>query len=502
MFVVACVSNDVPRPQCNELADGGVPIRPPSGSVYFGVPTTDAQTPEMLGLEPDPGPTCTDCQQANDVDVLLIHDFEEGFAPTWFNYGEPGVEIAPPQVGPGIAPDGGPATVPSPYWGLQVPDLDTLPGGSRCGSKYALHMAGGRFLSWGGGYVSRFVTVRGDGVNKYCGDVREGTDTGVGTVPTVPIVTDPNEVESCGFWITPVAAQPSLLGMDASDYEGISFWARRSPGAQSSLRIALNDDNTSEGLALHVERGTYDAERGEPGAVAGEPACRRTIECCRHCSEIERDAPVVDGSLNIVGTRKVTERRCRLDIERPPPELRVGDSGLVQFKGYVKGRTASEWTLTTPEWDNPGGYTAGAYRTNWDEWDRDFKLCCPLTMEEEEERFSTLNDMARLGDPQFGGRECNQYVFNYDYSSGYYCWAPGDPPLPERNENRCGDAFEATLVIDTEWRFYKVPWGELRRFTPNRAPFDPRGVWSVALFFGAGYLDTYVDDIGFYRKRR
>jgi hypothetical protein len=58
------------------------------------------------------------------------------------------------------------------------------------------------------------------------------------------------------------------------------------------------------------------------------------------------------------------------------------------------------------------------------------------------------------------------------------------------------------VAIDTEWRFYRIPWGELRRFTPNREPIDPTGIYSVGLFFGQGYLDTYVDDIGFYRRRR
>jgi hypothetical protein len=143
----------------------------------------------------------------------------------------------------------------------------------------------------------------------------------------------------------------------------------------------------------------------------------------------------------------------------------------------------------------------GPYKTALDDWDRFAKLCCPPTMADDEIR-KAYGDLALLGDPQFGGRGCNPYVFKFDYSSGYFCWDEGDPPLPERNDNRCDDGFEANLVLDTEWRFYKIPWGELRRFTPNRKPVDPSGIYSVALYFGPGFLDTYVDDIGFYRKRR
>jgi hypothetical protein len=287
--------------------------------------------------------------------------------------------------------------------------------------------------------------------------------------------------------------------VDVSDYEGISFWARRSPSAQASLRIALNDRNTSEGLALQVERANYDLRKADPEAPITEPRCKRVLGCCRHCAPHERDAVVLDGD-SVVGIEKVTEKRCWLPDERPHPELSVGEGGVIQFISYrpnpewKEGSDLAKWLASEPGLVGTI-YSTSPYKTAFDEWERDAKLCCPQTMEEEDE-------VTKLGDPQFGGRECKNYVFNYDYSSGYYCRGEGDPPLPERNENRCGDTFEMNLNIDTEWRFYRIPWGELRRFTPNRPPIDPTGIFSVALYFGAGYLDTYVDDIGFYRKRR
>lgn len=493
-LAVACVTEDQPRPKCNDLSDGGTVIEVAEAGFYWGLPTTDAQV--LVNTAPaqdrdrlvDPGPTCTNCQQADDYEVLLIHDFEQAFAPTWFNYGEPGVFIAPPQVGPGADNDAG---VPEPYWGLQVPALANTPAGERCGSKYALHLVGGPFLSWGGGYASRFVTIRDPGlIEELCPtETLDESITGIGRSPTAIN-------GACGFWITPVAGQPSRRGLDASAYEGVSFWARRNPGTQSSLRIALNDTNTAEGLALEVERAAYEARKADPAAVVDEPACKRVLTCCRHCNELERDALLVEDGA-IVGVKRVVEKRCWLPGERPSPELQVID-GTVQFRSYTlvdvpDGGTTKEWMASA--WQAPGDLTTGAYKNAFDEWDRDAKLCCPPTMEEED-------PMTRLGDPLFGGRECSPYVFNYDYSSGYYCWSPGDPRLPEKNENRCGDAFEASVTVDSEWRFYTVPWSELRRFTPNRAGFDPSGIWSVALFFGQGYLDTYVDDIGFYRKRR
>jgi hypothetical protein len=219
---------------------------------------------------------------------------------------------------------------------------------------------------------------------------------------------------------------------------------------------------------------------------------------------VTRDAPIVGTGENppIIGTQRVTEKRCHLEDEPPPPDLRMDEDGVV-FRTHTRDPATMEWVPGM--WQAAGAYTSTAttdWRPAYDAWDRDYKLCCPPTMDEEEGRRISLGDTIQVGDPQFGGRECNPYVFQYDYSSGYYCWGEGDPPLPERYENRCEDGFEQNLVIDTEWRFYKIPWGELRRLTPNRKPVDPTGIWSVALFFGQGYLDTYVDDIGFYRKRR
>jgi hypothetical protein len=128
-------------------------------------------------------------------------------------------------------------------------------------------------------------------------------------------------------------------------------------------------------------------------------------------------------------------------------------------------------------------------KNTWDGWNRDYPTCCPAT---------------RADDPTYGGNdagECTPYVFHYDYSSGYYCHFADQPPLPEKNENRCEDGFEAVIILDTEWKLFRIPWSELRRSTLGRPPFNPHSVWTIRLFPGAGFLDTYIDDIGFYRKR-
>ena len=415
----------------------------------MGLPdaSTDASPSTVFGLEEDPGPVCTDCTQQDGYEVMPVVDFEDGYGTAWFKYGEPGIPMDP-----------GGANVPSPiYWGIQAADLNTLPGGPRCKSRYALHMQGGRFISWGGGYVTRFFNLRGEYAEQVCGE--DGT-TGAGgegsgsggagadgttrpgritpdgcPAPSVGNVPNSGDLGACGFYVSPVineTALPCRRGLDVSRFDGLSFWARRSPGGSSSLRVALLDNNTSEDAALAKER-------------AGEtPSCSRVVKCC-------------DGECNDVMIRDtadsppVLERRCWSPIDGVPP-----------FR------------------------TDPVDQMRWTDFNNNHKLCCP-TVEQ---------------DPVFGGKECTPYVFLGDESSGKYCWNPGDPPLPEKNRNRCGDGFEVSVVIDTEWKFFRIPWSDFRRFTPNTRPIDPTGIWQLSLYFGAGHLDMYVDDFGFYRKQR
>jgi hypothetical protein len=120
----SCTGKGPPRPTCEARSDAGA-IDAANIIPYTAV-TTDAAPIEALGMESDPGPQCTNCQQSNDYEVMTIADFEDGFAPAWFNYGEPGILIEPPQAGEAIDDAG--MTIagknpPQPWWGLQVATL-------------------------------------------------------------------------------------------------------------------------------------------------------------------------------------------------------------------------------------------------------------------------------------------------------------------------------------------------------------------------------------------
>jgi hypothetical protein len=532
----ACTGKGPPRPTCEDVSDAGVsdarPINP------YTMLTTDAQPTTTYGMASDPGPQCVNCRQSEKYDIMAVSDFEDGFAPAWFNYGEPGILIEPPQAGEGIDDGGMPTGTnpPQPWWGLQVADLSTRPGGTRCGSKYALHMEGGRFVVWGGGYVTRHFITRGKYMQyvspheqHFCEVPRPSGDLcselhpenclkyGTGAPPAfMPDSTSDETIATgCMFWASPVTQQPSLLGVDLSEFEGISFWARRGPSGQATLRVALVDNSMSEDLALFRERRYWQSETAagnpNPDPDKAGARCVRIKACCRHCYEgLMHEqffaAVGVSGSPGYVPPRveTVTDDRCYIDGERLP-HFGNADGTIVawDFRDEVCGDEPLYPPDMVPEIED-GGVPPGVHpdgtscwtamaKEVWDSWNTDHGLCCPPTMENENP--SELN-----GDPRYGGKPCAPYIFNFDQSSGNYCHDPGEV-LPERNQNRCGEGFEAAVVVDTEWKLFTIPWAELRRFTPDKPPLDPNGVWQIAFYFGQGYLDTYLDDLGFYKVR-
>lgn len=531
-FAGSCTGKGPPRPTCEDVS--GFAGEGNSVDPYTLVPP-DGAPPEAFGQEVDPGPQCTDCTQDRDLEILTVVDFENGFAPAWFNYGEPGILLEPPPAGKAIVDAGLENNLPPPYWGLQAEPLTQKPGGVRCGSEYALHMAGDRFSSWGGGFVTRLVLLRGDElIDRFCkpgksessaNSVAAANDagvTGIGGWPRYMAngMADGFEVErdaasGCFFYISPGADQPSWLGLDVSDYDGISFWARRGPSGQSTLRVALVDKDTSEDWALQVEREYWQEEKKkDPNAVVDPnkagAACRRVKGCCRHCfEELTFQEYIADGRLgNATATyRTSVQDRCWVEGE-PLPEFRTGRKLPEQVAEAVYGwdfRDVETCGLVpTTEELSHACWVAGA--DIWDQWNRDHVLCCPRTMEEEEADPVEANGDPRYGAPTgsdagLGDTRCRPYVFNYDQSSGNYCYRPGEV-LPEKNQNRCGEGFESAITVDTEWKLFTIPWRELRRFTPDKPPINPDSIWMMSFYFNSGYLDTYIDDIGFYRRRK
>jgi hypothetical protein len=97
------------------------------------------------------------------------------------------------------------------------------------------------------------------------------------------------------------------------------------------------------------------------------------------------------------------------------------------------------------------------------------------------------------------GQACRPYTFDV-HLSGEYCFAEGEEP-PDADE-RCGDGFARTVTLSTDWKFFKVPFHELRQqgFGKIAPRLDLTTVSNLTFVVPAGWADFYLDNITFYRE--
>ena len=78
-------------------------------------------------------------------------------------------------------------------------------------------------------------------------------------------------------------------------------------------------------------------------------------------------------------------------------------------------------------------------------------------------------------------------------------------PYTNQNDSSTGcDKFSAFIGLDRDFRAYFVPFGEMLQggWGMQSPGLDTSGLFSFAVEFGRGSWDLWVDDIGFYRRRR
>jgi hypothetical protein len=155
---------------------------------------------------PDPGSKPVDCTAAEtDLEFLTVGDFSESAASRWYAYIDRSGLGKISSFSKGWEPD----TVPDPF--------------PRCGNSpaKALHLQGGPFLGWGGG----FGTAMKD------------------AFPT-PMI-------------------------NVSGFEGVAVWARRGPDSQGGIRINVGDQNTDDDISYLMYQANPKAPRN----------CERVREC-------------------------------------------------------------------------------------------------------------------------------------------------------------------------------------------------------------------------------
>jgi hypothetical protein len=230
------------------------------------------------------------------------------------------------------------------YWANRPPLREAV---GRCGEKlpypddpaktnaevptnvhYALHVAGGPFIEWGGGMGRMIKCMNTDStvphsesgspwnpdlnINKYlCANRRTGSYYYASAPDINGSMTTPGLAACTTSDATPTADGKSTLGqlmqetcpardkyrqengeidetdephmagmaLDLSKWEGIAFWARRSPNSQDGLRIAVADKFVDDDMSYLSER--LDQQRTIAGKEnANHPrSCERKVIC-------------------------------------------------------------------------------------------------------------------------------------------------------------------------------------------------------------------------------
>ena len=106
-------------------------------------------------------------------------------------------------------------------------------------------------------------------------------------------------------------------------------------------------------------------------------------------------------------------------------------------------------------------------------------------------------------DVDFEGKECRPYTFTSG-ESNEYCFNKDDPPPPSRFE-RCGDGFTDMVQLSEDWKFYTIPFSEMRQGGFGKVSLeglDLKSAYSITLGWGPGNVDFFFDDVSFYRTKK
>lgn len=227
---------------------------------------------------------------------------------------------------------------------------------------------------------------------------------------------------------------------DLSSWTGLAIWVRRGPDGQSTMRLGITERNSAEDLnssAITVAPGTMDA----PGVVEGG-YCQRWRLC--GCAG---------------GT----------------PCTQVG---------------AEEFRCFDPQLDalpEPG------------DRDLDFEVRYPVCGTS---RCNQANTSSEGQDPLFNGHQCAE-ARTADGRSDMYCYDPGKDPTPPAKRERCNNPFSRPITVSSDWQLIKVPFTDLRQADEAKVSdeMDLHSVKQMVVTYGGGWIDFWVANIGFYKKR-
>lgn len=240
---------------------------------------------------------------------------------------------------------------------------------------------------------------------------------------------------------------PSAGAYDLSSYEGVAVWVRRGPDGQSTMRLGITERNSAEDLNSSAIPDPNVAGMSPPGIVEGK-YCKRWRYC--GCSGGTPCTPVPGNPDKHV---------CYDPSLETPTEAELGN----QIKYPHCGTTRCQ---------DKNSSTAGP--------DPD-----PLFWKNAPD----------------GPAMCSPSVQS-DGHTDMFCFDPAiDPPPPAKRE-RCNNPFSRPITVTTDWQLIKVPFTELRQADEANVAndMDLHSVKQLVVTYGAGWIDFWVANVGFYKK--
>ncbi len=357
-----------------------------------------------------------------------------------------------------------------------------------------------------------------------------------------------------------------LLGMtvDMTEWDGISFWARRTLDSQAGIRVAVGDKYVDEDLSylqyhINAEDEPYcqrirncQLKPDDNSKCQDDRPCTRMffLDSAEHpnnegedplpspgtqnpqeCGDVGAlvDLDGIEGDTN--GARECPVAQVCLDPEKDliPPNYDCsevdGQWECVQTGAAPSGvwhqRCAEDCSGIEdciPSEDCPEGHPCSTYEfADPDDPDAEpVKYCWNPVRDfvpgDEEIQFQTCGSHAcelfyrpfQRSDAQFKGDPCTEFAFTGGITRSF-CYDPeeeGDEPA--EGLHQCGDLWLSTVYLSTEWQFYKIPFDELLQqgWAKEAHQFDLSSVGVVRFTWDRGWVDYWIDDVRFYRDKK
>ncbi len=424
---------------------------------------------------PDPGPEPVDCEAAEEgVEFypVPIWDFEGSGAG---NYFASNLYTYDDQTTLTLSPTG---------WEAPAIEMERCRGEEQNG---VMHLSGGPFLEWGGGVGRHMKCLNANGMtpakiristteegrsaavfdspqplDEACGweVVPSPCSTGAEDDPLLNSVCPQRDLDAmAGKKVDP--AEAFLVGatLDLSEWDGISFWARRSPNSQPGIRIVIGDKHTDDDLRYLQAHISPDQE----------PFCRINREC--HCPDLSTECVEIDYFDEDAYERNIYPDGYFDDLT--PEPSRNAQTGEVRYYCATKE-------------DRERGYVIEANTIPCGQWACD-------------DMFKSM----QRADAQFLNKPCTEYALRGSIVEAY-CWDPETDPEPAENRDLCGDHWMRPVLLSTKWELYKIPFTDFLQQGWAKESFhlDLTSVAVVRFTWDRGYIDYWLDDVRFYRNGR